>query len=424
MLEVFLLDNYRIKGGNVLSGTIKVSGAKNAALPIIAASVMTRGESVLSSCPEISDVDSMLKILKALGCRIDKTGETISILPDEMDRCMIPDELMKEMRSSVFLAGALLTRCGEAVISSPGGCDIGKRPIDIHIDGLEKLGASVMHTNDRLILRAGDMKGTDIHLPYPSVGATENIMMAALGAAGVTRIFNCAREPEIVDLQKYLNLCGAMIDGAGTGIITIEGKTPLKGSCHDILPDRIEAGTYLLMALGTGGKIRLSNINGMLLGPLIDVLGSAGYIIERGDSFIYAVSAGNEKVKCSIVTEPYPGFPTDLQPQLTAFLTRNGAGSVIKENIFENRLDYAHQLKKMGADIEISQKEVIIKNNNILCGTYVEAKDLRGGAALMIAGLMAEGETIVGNTKYIKRGYSRIGEKIRGLGGEITENEG
>ncbi|MBQ2846003.1 MAG: UDP-N-acetylglucosamine 1-carboxyvinyltransferase, partial [Firmicutes bacterium] len=164
--------------------------------------------------------------------------------------------------------------------------------------------------------------------------------------------------------------------------------------------------------------------NGIMLRPMIDMLEAAGYIIERGDSFIYAVSAGNEKVKCSIVTEPYPGFPTDLQPQLTVFLTRNGAGSVIKENIFENRLDYAHQLKKMGADIEISQKEVIIKNNNILCGTYVEAKDLRGGAALMIAGLMAEGETIVGNTKYIKRGYSRIGEKIRGLGGEITENEG
>ncbi len=418
------MDNYRIKGGRVLSGTVKISGAKNAALPVIAASVMTRGESVISACPDISDVDSMLKILKALGCRISRDNEDISIVPDGMDRCTIPDELMKEMRSSVFLAGALLTRCGEAVISSPGGCDIGKRPIDIHIDGLKKLGAYVIQTDERLVLRAGNMKGTDILLPYPSVGATENIMMAALGASGVTRMINCAREPEIVDLQRYLNRCGAKISGAGTGMITIEGKAHLKGCKHHMLPDRIEAGTYLLMALATGGRINLSGINGSLLMSLIKILKRSGYDVVQGESFISAASSGNEKVKCSVVTEPYPGFPTDLQPQLTAFLTKNGAGSRVRENIFEKRLDYAQQLKKMGADIEISEKEVIIKNNNILCGTHVAAKDLRGGAALMIAGLMAEGETIVSNTKYIKRGYSRIREKIIGLGGEIIENEG
>lgn len=424
MLEVFLLDKYRIKGGNVLSGTVEISGAKNAALPIIAASVMTKGESVLKACPDISDVGSMVKILRALGCRIIRSKDDISIYPDSMDRCIIPDDLMKEMRSSVFLAGALLTRCGEAVISSPGGCDIGKRPIDIHIDGLKKLGASVVHTDERLILRAENMKGADIMLPYPSVGATENIMMAALGASGTTRIINCAREPEIVDLQKYLNSCGADISGAGTGTIRIEGSADLTGCMHDMLPDRIEAGTYMLMALATGGKITLSGINGKLLAPLICVLKEAGYHIELGERYIKASSSGKEKVKCRVSTEPYPGFPTDLQPQLTAFLTGNGAGSVIKENIFEKRFEYVEQLKKMGADIEIFEKEVIINNNNILCGTHVTAKDLRGGAALMIAGFMAEGETIVGNTKYIKRGYSRIREKIAGLGGEITEYEG
>lgn len=418
------MDNYRIKGGNVLSGTVAISGAKNAALPVIAAAVMTKGESVISSCPDISDVDSMLKILHALGCEIKRHDEEISIVPDGMDRCIIPDELMKEMRSSVFLAGALLTKCGEAVISSPGGCNIGKRPIDIHIEGLKKLGASVIQTEDRLILRAENMTGTDILLPYPSVGATENIMMAALGASGVTKVINCAREPEIVDLQKYLNACGANIRGAGTGIITIEGKTSLNGCMHKILPDRIEAGTYLLMALATGGNIHLSGINGRLLKPLIDILKDAGYDIKLGENFICAVSSGKEKVKCNVSTEPYPGFPTDLQPQLTAFLTRNGAGSVVRENIFENRLGYAEELKKMGADVEISEKEVIINNNNILCGGHVAAKDLRGGVALMIAGLMAEGETKVENTKYIKRGYSYIKEKIEGLGGEITENEG
>ena len=424
MSEVFLLDNYRIKGGNVLSGTVEISGAKNAALPVIAASVMTRGESVISACPDITDVDSMVRILKALGCRISRTGEEISIIPDSMDRCSIPDCLMKEMRSSVFLAGALLTRCGEAVISSPGGCDIGKRPIDIHIDGLKKLGVSVVHTGEKLILSAENMRGTDILLPYPSVGATENIMMAALGASGVTRIINCAREPEIVDLQNYLRRCGASISGAGTGTITIEGCKKLKGCRHIMLPDRIEAGTYLLMALATGGSVILSGINGALLKPLIMILEGAGYDVVQGNSFVKVSSSGHERVKCRVSTEPYPGFPTDLQPQLTAFLTRYGEGSAVRENIFEKRFDYVEQLKKMGADIEISEKEVIIKNNNILCGAHVEAKDLRGGAALMIAGLMAEGETTVSNTKYIKRGYSRIREKIAGLGGEITENEG
>lgn len=418
------MDNYRIKGGNVLSGTVEISGAKNAALPILAASVMTKGESILSSCPEISDVDSMVNILRALGCCIVRTEESISIDPDGMDRCTIPDELMKEMRSSVFLAGALLTRCGEAVISSPGGCDIGKRPIDIHIDGLKKLGASIVHTGERLILRAENMKGADILLPYPSVGATENIMMAALGASGITRIINCAREPEIVDLQRYLNKCGAQISGAGTRTITVVGKTNLSGCEHGILADRIEAGTYLLMALATGGSVTLQGIDGSMLTPLIEILRASGYHVESGESYIFASSSGNEQVKCGVSTEPYPGFPTDLQPQLTAFLTRNGRGSSIKENIFEKRFEYVEQLKKMGADIEIFEKEVIIKNNNILCGTHIMAKDLRGGAALMIAGIMAEGETILENTKYIKRGYSRIREKIAGLGGEITENEG
>ena len=417
------MDNYRIKGGKVLSGDIEVSGAKNAALPIIAASVMTKGESVLSACPDISDVDSMVKILSALGCRIKREGEDIAVDPDNMDKCTIPDELMKEMRSSVFLAGALLTKCGEAVISSPGGCNIGRRPIDIHVEGLKKLGASVLHTDGKLFIRAGKMMGTDIVLPYPSVGATENIMMAAIGAEGTTRIVNSAKEPEIRDLQDYLNKCGARIHGAGTGVITVEGKTDLTGCRHIIMPDRIEAGTYMLMALATGGDITLSGINGELLAPLIRILADSGYDIEQGRTYISVCSSGNEAVRCNISTGPYPGFPTDLQPQMTAFLTRNGAGSIVRENIFEKRFEYVEQLKKMGADIEISEKEVIINSNNILCGTHVTAKDLRGGAALMIAGFAAEGETIMKNTKYIKRGYSHIKEKIAGLGGKISENE-
>ncbi len=418
------MDGFRIKGGRVLSGEVEISGAKNAALPIIAASVMTEGESLLSACPEISDVNSMVKILKALGCRICRYEDRISINTKYMDKCSIPDKLMKEMRSSVFLAGALLTKCGEAVISSPGGCDIGKRPIDIHINGLKKLGVSVINAGDRLIMRANDLKGTDIVLPYPSVGATENIMMAAISAKGITRIINSAREPEIKDLQKYLNKCGAGISGAGGTVITIDGRKKLKGCQHRIISDRIEAGTYLLMALATGGGISLLGIEHEMLSPLLYLLENAGYYIKREKETITAKCIGRTKILCDIITAPYPGFPTDLQPQMTTFLAKNGEGSTIEENIFEKRFEYVEQLKKMGADIEIFEKKAIIKNNNILCGADVVAEDLRGGAALIIAGLMAEGNTTVKNTKYIKRGYSRIREKIAGLGGEISEDEG
>lgn len=417
------MDSYHIKGGSVLKGEVQISGAKNAALPVLAASVITKGESILTSCPDISDVDSMIRILRALGCSISRQGETLSVDSAGMDSCKIPDHLMREMRSSVFLAGSLLARCGEAVISNPGGCNIGKRPIDIHIEGLKKLGAYIDRTEEHIIIRGPHLKGTDIRLSYPSVGATENIMMAALAAEGTTRIINSAREPEITDLQEYINSCGGKVAGAGTGTIIIEGKKQLRGCEHRIVPDRIEAGTYMLMALGTGGEVLLKGMRSGLLKSLTDILQDAGYRIGTDGDDMWCRASGGGRICGRISTEPYPGFPTDLQPQMTAFLTGNGKGTVIEENIFEKRLEYAKELKKMGADIEISEKKVIINNNNILCGARVEAKDLRGGAALMIAGLMAEGETTVTNTKYIKRGYSRPEEKIKGLGGEITEDE-
>lgn len=424
------MENYHITGGNKLRGRVEVSGAKNAALPVLAATVMTGGESLLSSCPQISDVQSMMRILRALGCRINADGDVLAINADSMTECRIPDELMKEMRSSVFLAGALLTRCGEAVISNPGGCDIGKRPIDMHIDGLRKLGVEVSRTDSHIILKSGKLRGADIVLPYPSVGATENIMMAALSAEGITRIINSAAEPEIVDLQNYINRCGGCVKGAGTGTITIYGGKKLHGCRYSIMPDRIEAGTYLIMALATGGEIFLDGITAELLMPLAELLQSAGFTLKsgrdakRGDNgYIYAKASGTEQISCKVCTSPYPGFPTDLQPQITTLLTKIGAGSAVEENIFEKRMEYVKQLKKMGADIEMSQKKVIINNNNILCGDDVEAQDLRGGAALVIAGLMARGQTIVRNTKYIKRGYSGLKEKVKGLGGEITEHE-
>lgn len=416
------MDSYHIKGGNVLKGCIEVSGAKNAALPILAATVATRGENLLMGCPEISDVTSMVRILKALGCTIKSDGQTMSVNAETMAECRIPDRLMKEMRSSVFLAGALLSRCGEAIISNPGGCDIGKRPIDMHLNGLRQLGVHVFREEDHLLLEGGNLKGANIMLPYPSVGATENIMLAALSAEGYTRIVNSAREPEIVDLQNYINKCGGRISGAGTGVITIEGRRPLTGCKHKIMPDRIEAGTYLIMALATGGEIKLEGIDYQLLSPLIDILQRAGYCIEWGNGYIKGKALGKEHIECVVNTAPYPGFPTDLQPQLTVLLTGIGAGSSVHENIFEKRLEYGEQLKKMGADIEICEKEVIINNNKILYGANVVAQDLRGGAALIIAGLSADGETVVTNTKYVKRGYSGLINKVACIGGVITED--
>ncbi len=417
------MGSYHLKGGRKLSGEVTVSGAKNSVLPILAASVVTKGENTFFGCPEISDVDSMVRILDALGCRTLRDGNVLSVDGSYLSECRIPDRLMKEMRSSVFLAGSLLARCGEAVITSPGGCDIGARPIDLHLGGLMKMGVEVFRRDNIIELKAKKLRGADIRLDYPSVGATENVMLAALAAEGTTRIRNGAREPEIEDLQKYINRCGGKVRGAGTDTIEIEGGRHLTGCEHSITGDRIEAGTYLLMTLATGGDVLLKGIGREVLSPLISLLEESGYHVGYSRNEIWAASKGTERVRCSVATAPYPGFPTDLQPQLVTFLTKMGKGSSVEENIFENRFGYAKELKKMGADIEISQKKVIIKNNNILYGTDVCAGDLRGGAALVIAGLMAEGDTVIRNTKYIKRGYSKLEDKIRLLGGEIREHE-
>lgn len=413
---------YRIKGGRTLKGEVRVSGAKNAALPLLAASLLTTGENIFASCPEISDVDSMTDILRALGCSVAREGETVSVNAAGMSECSIPEGHMRRMRSSVFLAGALLARCGEAVITSPGGCDIGKRPIDIHIEGLKAMGAQIDHEAGRIAIKAGNLRGTRIRLPYPSVGATENIILAATAAKGSTVIENSAREPEIEDLQKYINSCGGAVSGAGTGRIEIEGGRRLEGCGYRIMSDRIEAGTYMLMALGTGGSITLRGAESGHMKPLADLLKKGGWDVEPDGDGIRAGGSGGVIRGCSVSTKPYPGFPTDLHPQTAAFLSVNGKNCEIEENIFESRFKYAEELIKMGADIELSGKKVIIGDNKMLYGSRVWANDLRGGAALVIAGLMAEGMTTVCNTRYIKRGYGRLEEKIRSLGGDITEH--
>lgn len=414
---------YRIEGGKKLFGEVQVSGAKNAALPILAASVMTEGENIFESCPEISDVDSMLKILSALGCSVEKEGDRVKVDASGVSQWKIPDELMKEMRSSVFLAGSLLSRFGEAVISNPGGCNIGKRPIDIHINGLRQMGAKIERSPDSIIIKAEKLKPARIKLEYPSVGATENLLLAAACVKGRTVIENSAREPEIIDLQNYINRCGGSVSGAGTGRIEIVGGNFLKGSEYRIMPDRIEAGTYALMAAATGGRVKIKGAQRPYLDSLISVMKQGDIAVDFNEEDLLVESKGGGFSGVNIATAPHPGFPTDLQPQITAMLSRRGRDCTVEENIFENRFEYVKQLIKMGADVEISGKKVIIKNNNILYGARVEAQDLRGGAALLIAGLAARGTTYIHNTKYIKRGYGRLEDKIGLIGGEITGYE-
>lgn len=343
-MEVFFLGIYRINGGRKLFGEVKISGAKNAVLPILAASVITKGENIFELCPEISDVDSMLKILSALGCSVEKDGDKIKVDATGISRWKIPDELMKEMRSSVFLAGSLLSRFGEAVISNPGGCNIGKRPIDIHINGLKQMGAEIERTVDSIIIKADRLKPAKIKLEYPSVGATENLLLAAVSAKGKTIIENSAREPEIIDLQDYINKCGGCVSGAGTGRIEVYGGKSLRGCIYKIMPDRIEAGTYALMAAAAGGKVKLQGAQGKYLESFINILKQGGLNLNCTENDITLESEGNEVISADISTAPYPGFPTDLQPQIVSMLCKNGKSCVIEENIFENRFEYLKQL--------------------------------------------------------------------------------
>lgn len=413
------MESYHIRGGNPISGEYIVKGAKNATLPILAASIVTGEENVFSNCPQISDVIIMREILKALGCRIEDAGGRVLINTAGADQYQVPQELMEKMRSSIFLVGPLLTRCGKAVISEPGGCAIGKRPIDIHIKALSQLGVMIEEKDQQLIFTGNQMSGANIILDFPSVGATENVMTAALGAQGETVIHNCAREPEIVDLQKYLNSCGAKINGAGTSRIVIKGGLPLHGTCHNIMGDRIEAGTFLMAAAGTGGELVIKGMETEHLKSLVKLLRYAGCKIKRQPNYIWLKGPDRLYSVGKFQTNPYPGFPTDLQPQFTAIMTAAIGESKIEEKIFENRFKYTRQLIKMGADIEIFQRTAIIEGVESLQGAQVVAEDLRGGAALVLAGLMAEGQTVVENIGFIERGYCNLHEELNKLGGDI-----
>ena len=423
---MFCLEYYEIKGGIPLRGEYEIRGAKNAALPILAATLCKGGVHEIYGCPGIGDVSVMLDILRSLGAQVVWEDSCIAVDSRNLKETEVPKDLMAKLRSSVFLLGSLLARTGEAVVHRPGGCRIGSRPVDIHITGLKQLGFTVEEEGD--VLRcSGCCRGGRVRLSYPSVGATENLMMAALSGSGYTVLENCAQEPEIRDLQGFLRSCGFRVYGAGTGRIVIEGSCGLHDAMYFIMGDRIEAATYMMALAGTGGEGILTGTEPGNLSAVREVLEKMGTEIRVCEDRMMVRGPKRLMSPGMVTTRPYPGFPTDCQPQLLTLAAAAEGETVIREEIFESRFTHKKELVKMGANIETCGKNAIIKGVPFLRGISAEAKDLRGGAALVLAGLIAEGTTRISGTEHIERGYEDFCRGIRGLGGniekEITETE-
>ena len=416
------MKSYIIEGGRKLEGEVKISGSKNASLPIIASCILNANITKLYNVPNIHDTQITLKILNLLGCSVKKNNSKIEINSKKMCKTIIPEELMRQMRSTVVLAGAILGRFKEVTFSYPGGCDIGARPIDLHLKAFEKLGIQIEEKAGFIKCKADKIIPADIHLDFPSVGATENIILATVLSDGITNISNAAMEPEIEDLACILNKMGAKIEGSGTNNIKITGVKRLKQVGYSIMPDRIEAGTFLCAAAITGGKIKISNICSKHLKLVTDKLQEAGCNIEIKKDEIM-LKAPKRLKPIEIKTMPYPGFPTDLQSIFGAMLTVSKGTSIIIENIFENRYKYMQELTRMGAKATIEGKTAVIKGIRRLSGASIESSDLRGGAALVIAGLNAKGETKVNHIEYILRGYENLEKKLNGLGANIKIEE-
>lgn len=408
-----------IEGGRPLAGTVRIHGAKNAALPILAASLMAEGTHRIGNVPDLLDIQTMLDILRVLGCRAEHQGEVVTVDTSAMHSTHIPEQLMRQMRSSIFLMGPLLARFGEVVVYQPGGCAIGERKINLHLMGLEALGAAIEEADGVIRCRAKKLIGTDIVLEYPSVGATENIMMAAAMAEGKTMLHNAAREPEIQDLQNFLNAMGANIYGAGTGTITITGVPRLTPCSYSVIPDRIVTGTLLIAAAATRGSITLENTCPPHLTSAIHVLKRAGVQIAIDGDIMNVSSHSRPKAVERIVTSPHPAFPTDLQSQIMVLLALADGLSIIKETVFEGRFKHVEELSRMGADIRVDMGSAFVRGVPRLYGATVEATDLRAGAALVIAGLAARGATVVEQVHHIDRGYDRIENMLARLGANI-----
>ena len=414
------MDKYIINGGNKLYGRVKIQAAKNSVLPILAAAVLTDKKVRILGAPHISDVKSMVNILASLGCGTEYDGEDIVVDASAAHSFEIPRALAHELRSSVFLLGPLIVRFGRAKIAYPGGCDIGLRPVDLHLSGLKRLGVNIREKNGYILCECDGLKGNEIMLDCPSVGATENIMLAAVGAEGETIIKNAAREPEIEDLQKFLNGIGADVRGAGSGTVCVRGTKGLGGGSFRPMADRIEAGTFLIAAAMCGGEITTEGISGENISSLLHKLRENGCKIYAKNDKISLKREGSLVSVKSIETQPYPGFPTDLQAQMTALCCICRGQSIVTENLFETRFKYVPELCKMGADITVAGRNAFVRGKEAFNGATVVAGDLRGGAALVLAALAARGKSEVLDVSHIDRGYGLFEYKLRSLGADIV----
>ncbi len=424
------MEQYVIKGGIPLVGEVTIAGAKNAALGILAAAVMTDKECIIENVPNVRDTRVLLQAIGEIGATVRYIDEhTVSICGGtitNVEALCVDDEFIRKIRASYYLLGALLGKYGRSQVALPGGCDIGSRPIDLHVKGFEALGADVVIDKGMVTASAEQLVGKHIYLDTVSVGATINIMLAAVFAEGKTTIENAAKEPHIVDVANFLNSMGANIKGAGTNEIRIRGVKELKGTEYSIIPDQIEAGTFMMAAVATGGNVLIKNVIPKHLEAISSKLSEIGAVVEEYDDSVRVIGNREKRLGATqIKTQPYPGFPTDMQPQMAVTLGLSEGTSVITENIFENRFKYADELTRMGANIKVEGNMAIITGVSQYSGASVVAPDLRAGAALVIAGLAAEGFTVVEDIQYIQRGYECLEEKIQALGGkiEIVETE-
>ncbi|MCM1324872.1 MAG: UDP-N-acetylglucosamine 1-carboxyvinyltransferase [Acetobacter sp.] len=417
------MERFYIYGGRQLYGEIRVESAKNVLLPIIAASVMVDGVTVLKNVPAYTDICAMNEILEDLGAGVNFDNETLEIDTHVLQRHDFTVEQAAKMRSSIFLLGPLLARCKVAKVAYPGGCNIGLRPIDIHIAGLRQMGAKIVEKNGYIYADGSKMRGCDIILDFPSVGATENLMMAAVLTKGRTRIFNPAKEPEVVDLQDFLNKCGAKIVGAGCNMIEIEGVKRLKGVKYQAIPDRIITGTHLIAAAMCGGDVTLKNVIPQHNQAIISKLAKTACQIECKNDKIRIKSRGRLKTFGEVETAVYPGLPTDLQPQVMALQTISDGTCIVVENLFEARFKHVAELIRLGADIKFKGSVCVVNGKEKLYGADLFACDLRGGAGLVLAGLVADGYTRVHGVEFIDRGYYKLEETLTGLGADIVREE-
>ena len=416
------LSKLLVTGGKELYGEVQVSGAKNAVLPILAACLLTSDKVVLEEVPDLLDVQVMIQVLESLGAKVKRNGKRLQVTVKEIENIETPYDLIAKMRASVVIMGPMLARKGRVRISQPGGCAIGSRPINWHLKGLECLGAQIRMDHGFLDITAPRLTGTRIYLDFPSVGATENIMMAATCAQGTTIIENAAQEPEIVDLANFINEMGGKIRGAGTNIINIEGVKEFHGTTHTVIPDRIEAGTFVLMAAACGGEVLVRNVITAHLKPLLAKLDEAGVVYKEEDEGIRIISKGCYNA-VDVKTQVHPGFPTDLQAPILAMMTLAKGTSVITETVFENRFMHVDELKRMGANIKIEGRSAIVQGVESLNAATVAATDLRAGAALVLAALTANGTSEIREVYHIERGYQNLEGKLRGLGAEINKVE-